>query len=51
MGFNICLTLSWQKPLSYINLSIDLLRNGFYRITASVVKELSPEGSMFDDVS
>ena len=38
------LTLSWQRPLSYRNQSIDLLVNqwtGFYMITASVMKELT----------
>ena len=34
------LTLSWQRPLSYRNQSIDLL-TGFYMITASLMKELN----------
>ena len=36
------LTLSWRKPLSYRNQSIDL-RTGFYMITASVKKGLNEE--------
>ena len=36
------LTLSWRKPLSYGNQSIDL-RTGFYMITASVMKGLNGE--------
>ena len=38
------LTLSWRRPLSYRNQSIDLRANqwtGFYIITASVMKELT----------
>ena len=41
--FKFLLTLSWRRPLSYRNQSIDLrskLRTGFYMITASVMKEL-----------
>ena len=48
-GLNHCvsiLTLSWRRPLSYRNLSIDLQSKsiyqwtGFYMITASVMKRL-----------
>ena len=38
------LTLSWRRPLSYRNQSIDLRANqwsGFYMITDSVMKELN----------
>ena len=41
---NILLTLSWRRPLSYRNQSIDCLANqwtGFYMITASVMKGLN----------
>ena len=43
---NSTLTLSWRRPLSYGNQSIDLLCKsnqwpGFYIITASVMKELN----------
>ena len=38
-----CLTLSWRRPLSYRNQSIDLLWKwaGFYMITTPVMKELT----------
>ena len=39
-----CLILSWRRPLSYRNQSIDCSANqwtGFYMITAAVMKELT----------